>query len=60
MPHSGVRIPASPGVGNVVLSSPDRPDDIGHLIADDHVIVERQFQHLEAGRGDRLALVDSG
>ncbi|MGK5450650.1 hypothetical protein [Streptomyces radiopugnans] len=44
----------------MVLSSPGRPDDIGHLIADDHVIVERQFQHLEAGRGDCLALVDSG
>ena len=34
------------------------PGDIDHLIADDHAIVERQFQHLEAGRGDRRVLVD--
>ena len=34
------------------------PGDIDHLIADDHAIVERQFQHLEAGRGDRRTLVD--
>lgn len=40
------------------LSYPTRPGDIDHLIVDDHAIVERQFQHLEAGRGDRRALVD--
>lgn len=34
------------------------PGDIDHLIADDHAIVERQFQHLEAGRGNRRVLVD--
>lgn len=34
------------------------PGDIDHLIADDHAIVERQFQHLEAGRGNRGVLVD--
>ncbi len=40
------------------LSYPTRPGDIDHLIADDHAIVERQFQHLEAGRGNRRVLVD--
>ncbi|MCY1144163.1 hypothetical protein OWR29_39740 [Actinoplanes sp. Pm04-4] len=40
------------------LSYPTQPGDIDHLIADDHAIVERQFQHLEAGRGDRRTLVD--
>lgn len=40
------------------LSYPTLPGDIDHLIADDHAIVERQFQHLEAGRGDRRTLVD--
>jgi acetyl esterase len=34
------------------------PGDIDHLIADDHAVVERQFQHLEAGRGYRQVLVD--
>lgn len=40
------------------LNYPTLPGDIDHLIADDHAIVERQFQHLEAGRGDRRTLVD--
>ncbi|WP_308128144.1 alpha/beta hydrolase fold domain-containing protein [Modestobacter italicus] len=34
----------------MALSYPTRPGDIDHLIADDHAVVERQFQHLEAGR----------
>ncbi len=34
------------------------PGDIDHLIADDHAVLERQFQLLEAGRGDRRVLVD--
>lgn len=42
----------------MALSYPTSPGDIDHLIADDHAIVERQFQHLEAGRGDRRVLVD--
>jgi acetyl esterase len=42
----------------VALSHPTRPGDIDHLIADDHAVVERQFQHLEAGRGNRRVLVD--
>jgi acetyl esterase/lipase len=42
----------------VALSYPTQPGDIDHLIADDHAIVERQFQHLEAGRGNRRVLVD--
>ena len=42
----------------MALSYPTQPGDIDHLIADDHAIVERQFQHLEAGRGDRRILVD--
>ena len=40
------------------LTYETQPGDIDHLIADDHAIVERQFQHLEAGRGDRRVLVD--
>src|SRR3954453_23014047 len=40
------------------LDYPTLPGDIDHLIADDHAIVERQFQHLEAGRGNRRVLVD--
>lgn len=40
------------------LSYPTQPGDIDHLIADDHAVVERQFQHLEAGRGNRRVLVD--
>lgn len=42
----------------MLVSCPSSPGDIDHLIVDDHAIVERQFQHLEAGRGDRRALVD--
>jgi len=42
----------------VALDYPTLPGDIDHLIADDHAIVERQFQHLEAGRGNRRVLVD--
>ena len=40
------------------LSHPTLPGDVDRLIADDHAVVERQFQHLEAGRGDRRVLVD--
>jgi acetyl esterase len=42
----------------VPLSYETLPGDIDHLVADDHAIVERQFQHLEAGRGNRRVLVD--
>ena len=42
----------------MTLSYPTLPGDIDHLIADDHAVVERQFQHLEAGRGNRRVLVD--
>lgn len=42
----------------MALSYPTQPGDIDHLIADDHAIVERLFQHLEAGRGDRRTLAD--
>ncbi|WP_299951439.1 alpha/beta hydrolase fold domain-containing protein [uncultured Modestobacter sp.] len=42
----------------MALSYPTQPGDIDHLIADDHAVVERQFQHLEAGRGNRRVLVD--
>jgi acetyl esterase len=42
----------------VALDHPTLPGDIDHLIADDHAVVERQFQHLEAGRGNRRVLVD--
>ena len=36
----------------------DQPGDVDVMIADDHLVVERQFQHLEAARGDRRTLVD--
>jgi acetyl esterase len=42
----------------MALDYPPLSGDIDHLIGDDHAIVERQFQHLEAGRGDRRVLVD--
>ncbi|MGY1887465.1 alpha/beta hydrolase fold domain-containing protein [Blastococcus sp. SYSU DS0753] len=42
----------------MALDYPTLPGDIDHLIADDHAVVERQFQHLEAGRGNRRVLVD--
>jgi len=42
----------------MALQYPTQPGDIDHLIADDHAVVERQFQHLEAGRGNRRVLVD--
>jgi acetyl esterase/lipase len=42
----------------MALSYPTQPGDVDHLIADDHAGVERQFQHLEAGRGNRRVLVD--
>jgi acetyl esterase len=42
----------------VPVPHPTRPGDLDHLVADDHAVVERQFQHLEAGRGDRRVLVD--
>ncbi len=40
------------------LSYETGPGDVDHLIADDHAVVERQFQHLEAGRGDRRVLAN--
>ena len=42
----------------MALQYPTQPGDIDHLIADDHAIVDRQFQHLEARRGNRRVLVD--
>ncbi|MBM0277168.1 alpha/beta hydrolase fold domain-containing protein [Micromonospora tarensis] len=40
------------------LSYETQPGDIDHLIADDHAVVARLFEHLEAGRGDRRTLAD--
>lgn len=40
------------------LAYPTLPGDVDHFIADDHAVVERQFQFLEAGRGNRRVLVD--
>src|SRR3978361_1711434 len=40
------------------LSYPTNPGEIDHMIADDHAVVDRLFEHLEAGRGDRRLLVD--
>lgn len=42
----------------MALNYPAQPGDIDHLIADDHTVVDRLFQHLEAGRGDRRVLTD--
>ena len=42
----------------MALKYPTQPGDIDHLIADDHAVVDRQFQHLEAGRGNRRVLMD--
>lgn len=42
----------------MALPYPTLPGDIDHLVADDHAVVERQFQHLEAGRADRRILVE--
>ncbi len=42
----------------MLLGYETRPGDVDHLIADDHAVVERQFQHLEAGRGDRRVLAN--
>lgn len=35
-----------------------KPGDVDHLIADDHAVVNRRFEQLEAGMGDRRTLVD--
>src|SRR3954453_15918652 len=40
------------------LSYDTQPGDIDRLIADDHAIVERQFQHLESARANRRVLDD--
>lgn len=40
------------------LPYPTLPGDVDHLIANDHAVVNRQFEHLEAGRGDRQVLAD--
>ena len=40
------------------LNYPTLPGDVDHLVADDHAVVERQFEHFEAGRGDRRVLAD--
>lgn len=42
----------------MAVNYPAQPGDIDHLIADDHTVVDRLFQHLEAGRGDRRVLTD--
>lgn len=34
------------------------PGDLDHLMADDHAVLLRRFQHLEAGRGDRQTQTD--
>lgn len=40
------------------LEYPTLPGDVDHLVVNDHALVERQFQHIEAGRGDRRVLAD--
>ncbi|HEX4383925.1 MAG TPA: alpha/beta hydrolase fold domain-containing protein [Myxococcales bacterium] len=34
------------------------PGDVDHLVADDHAVVKRMFEHWQAGRGNRRALAD--
>ena len=34
------------------------PGDVDHLIVNDHATVNRLFEHVEAGRGDRQVLAD--
>ncbi len=40
------------------LSYPTMPGDVDHLIVNDHAVMNRLFEHLEAGRGDRRVLAD--
>jgi acetyl esterase len=40
------------------LPYPTLPGDVDHLIANDHAVVNRLFEHVEAGRGDRRVLAD--
>jgi acetyl esterase len=42
----------------VALSYETLPGDIDRLIADDHAVANRLFEHLEDGRGDRRLLAD--
>ncbi|MCW2616674.1 MAG: putative lipase [Frankiales bacterium] len=42
----------------MTLSYATLPGDIDHMIENDFAVVERQFEHLEAGRGNRRVLVD--
>lgn len=42
----------------MALSYPTLPGDVDHLITNDHAVVNRLFEHLEAGRGDRRVLAD--
>ncbi|MBA3743205.1 MAG: alpha/beta hydrolase fold domain-containing protein [Sporichthya sp.] len=42
----------------MALPYPTMPGDVDHMIANDHAVVTRQFEHWEAGRGDRRVLAD--
>jgi acetyl esterase len=42
----------------VALSYETLPGDIDRLIADDHAVANRLFEHVEDGRGDRRLLAD--
>lgn len=44
----------------MALHHPTLPGDIDHLIADDHAVVDRQFQHQEAARHLRAAFGTAG
>ncbi|GAB7051956.1 alpha/beta hydrolase fold domain-containing protein [Catenuloplanes indicus] len=41
-----------------MLNYPTGPGDLDRIVADAHAVVERQLQHLAAGRGDRRVLAD--
>ncbi|GAB2597741.1 alpha/beta hydrolase fold domain-containing protein [Kribbella endophytica] len=42
----------------MALPYPTQPGDVDHMITNDHAAVNRLFEHLEAGRGDRQILAD--
>ncbi|WP_328321436.1 alpha/beta hydrolase fold domain-containing protein [Kribbella sp. NBC_00382] len=42
----------------MALPYPTQPGDVDHMITNDHAAVNRLFEHIEAGRGDRQVLAD--
>lgn len=42
----------------MTLPLPSTPAEVEHMVADDHAVVERQFQNSQQKRGDRRRLAD--